>query len=236
MSVIIARTISSASDKRIVLSNSQFARALPFGTNWNALQLGIRFSMRDTGANITGSPQFWVGLCSGNSNLVGDASTTHFVGANWNAATWTRTAVSYHTSALNSPFPAKRVNTTVTRGTTLGTSWGCGNQSAANNADRTMFFVRITKGSPNFSFLAFLRAATGMTGGGAVAPTDLTFDEFMEHMGNLGTSVRTNYTFTGAQTLAVNEGSDGSLDHLNISWDRSTPQIEICDIAVARVS
>ncbi|MCX6923189.1 MAG: hypothetical protein NT154_08270, partial [Verrucomicrobia bacterium] len=42
---ILSRTISSVEDKRISVSNSQFARALPAGLTWNCLRVGIRHIM-----------------------------------------------------------------------------------------------------------------------------------------------------------------------------------------------
>jgi len=91
-----------------------------------------------------------------------------------------------------------------------------------------MFSIDITKGSPNFSFREF-----AYIGGGGVG-YDLGFDEFLANM-ELATPAITGHSFAASLTLAVSE-ADGSLDTLNVNWDRSTPQFEISDIAVARLS
>ena len=41
---------------------------------------------------------------------------------------------------------------------------------------------------------------------------------------------------TATRTLAVSEATDGYLDMVNLSWDRSSPKIEICDLAIVRLS
>lgn len=215
---------------RVLIENGQFARPLLFGTTWNEIRVGIRWHMRDSGANIGSNPQVFLGVCSGSANQWGDSTTTHAVGINFNAATWTRNTTNYQVSGVSTIFPAKRVGSTITRGAALNSAWAIGNQAAADAADRTVLFAQIAKGSPNFSIRAFYRLTTSST-----PPADISSATFLTEMNVLGTPVITNHSFSSAQTLAVNEGTDGSLDHVAFSWDRTTG-IEICDIAVARIS
>lgn len=223
MSVILERTISAVIDKRIVLSNSQFARPLPFGTTWNELRIGIRVHMRDTGANLASTPRFWLGACSGSTNLIGDASTDNFVGMVSNTTSWVRTATEYQAVAYHA---AKRVGTTTTIGSSIGGGTDIGNGAALNTADRVIMVVQILKGSPNYS----VRNFTWTTG----AVADQSLITFLAQM-ELVTPALTGHTFQAYQTIAADE-TGGSFDHLNISWDRTTPEIEICDLAVARFS
>lgn len=229
--VILTRTISAAQDNRIVVGNGLFLRPLPFGTDWNSIRVGVRWSMRDSGANLTGTPRCFLGVCSGDTNAYGDATTTHAVGVDFNAATWTRAASNYSITPASSLFGAKRVNTTTTRTATFSTAWAIGNQSAASNADRTVWVVYITKGSPNFTLQTFYRNTTSIA-----PPADVSLATFLEQIAVSGTPIITNHTQSAALTLAVDEGTDGDLDHINFHWDRATPEIEICDIAVVRMS
>jgi hypothetical protein len=117
--VTLTRTISGTPDMRVLIENGQFARPLLFGTTWNEIRIGIRWHMRDSGANLASNPQVFLGVCSGDTNLWGDATTTHAVGINFNAATWTRNTTNYQVSGVNTIFPAKRVGSTITRGSTF---------------------------------------------------------------------------------------------------------------------
>jgi hypothetical protein len=45
----------------------------------------------------------------------------------------------------------------------------------------------------------------------------------------------TNYATGTTAGLALDE-SAGSFDHLSLFWDRTTPEFEICDIAVSRLA
>lgn len=230
MAVILQRVIGGNAQKRLVLSNSQAARPLIVGSTWNELRIGIRWHMRDSGANIVGNPQFFLGLSAGSAvgQQWGDATTAHAVGVNTNAATWTRNADRYVVSGVGNFFPAKRVGSTITRGTTLETAWCIGNGAAAATADRTLLFAQILKGSPNFSFRLFYRSNT--------APVDISQALFLEQMQVLGTPVVTDHVFSAAQTLAVDEGVNGALNHVHVMWAVPTPEIEIEDLAVARIS
>lgn len=229
-SVIKLRTISAVDDKRIQLANSNFARPLPTSLvgAWSKIRVGVRCIMDNTGANLVSTPRFFVGLCSGSSNLFLDATTTHAVGLVSDDATWTYAAgppIRY--GALNSFRCGKRVGSTLTTGSAPQT----GLQMFADpaTANRFMIFVDIQTGSPNYTFGAFLHTGT--------TTDDITTTMLLNDM-PLTTPSRTNHSFNGVgtQTLAVNEGTDGVLNHVHVAWDRATPVIEICDLVVARLA
>lgn len=226
-SVIIHRTISSATDSRIQLSNSRFARQIPF--SWSKIRLGVRWTLNaTTGVNITGTPRIVLGICAGSSNIYGDATTTHFLGARQNESTWTAqgAAGSENWFCNGSTWQnLKRVGTTDTTGTSLGLNAITWNIAHATLARRSIFFLDITKGSPNFTQRIF--------GTNANPPADITESRFLELMG-IELPSETNYQHATAQTLAVSEGTDGTFTHLNVHWDRTTQNIEISDIALAR--
>jgi hypothetical protein len=223
---ILSRTISSVGDKRIVVSNGTFVRPIPFGTSWTQLRFGIRFHIRDSGATLTGTPRFVMGVCSGSSNIYGDSSTTNFAGIRTNSGTWTRSATNYEVT-VNMFAPTKKVATTITDGTVLNTSWRLPNGAAVPSADRGVFFVDVNKGSPNYTFDIF-KLSSG------AALVDISRTTFLEQMEVAAPSI-TNYATGTTAGLALDE-SAGSFDHLSLFWDRTTPEFEICDIAVSRLA
>lgn len=226
-SVILTRTVSAAQDNRIVLSNSRFVRELPIGTTWNKLRIAFRWDIRSTGVNVVGTPRFAVGLCSGSTNVMGDATTTHYIGMRSGAATWTFAAGRYAFGA-NCWFPIKKVGTTVTQGTShTATNTSAGNGAAAATADRTVFFVDITKGSPNYTFNVFNSTEPNVA--------DVSETVFLAQA-EIEAAVLANHAFRTAQTVAVDEGTDGALDHINFHWNRTLPELEISDIALVRFS
>lgn len=228
-SVIKSRTFSSVQDNRIQLSNSHFARAHGV-SSWSKLRIALRFSMNDSGANLTSTPVFAVGLCSGTSNIYGDASVTHFVGLLPISATWTRltSALCYATNASGGDVtPTKKIGSTETHGTAIGS------QTVQIPADvtiamRWMWFVDILKGTPNYTLSYF--AVTSRS-----TATDVSVADFLTQA-NLGSPSFAGHGNSGTQTIAVDEATNGTLDCVNISWDRVTPEIELSDLAVVKLS
>lgn len=224
--VIKTRTISSATETAIQLSNGQFGRAIGIGTSWNTVRVGLRWHWTQDGANHT--PKLFIGLCSGTSNMFGDATTTHAAGVYSNAATFTFAATPNRYTVGNQWVPAKRVGSTITTGSvmSLGTSTYHAD-ALANAADRDIFLVDIVKGSPNFTFKIF---ACG------TSVADISTATFLAQM-EQATPAITNYLGPSAgTTLAVSEGTDGTFDTVNVSWDLTSINVEICDIAVAIIS
>jgi hypothetical protein len=228
-SVIKARTISSVVDNRISLANSNFARPIPGISGWATLRIGLRLDMNNTAANITGTPRFSVGFCSGTTNLLLDATTDHFVGIQSNNATW-RYVVSTMTQYDNTVagldmIPFKRVGSTRTASTVTA---GLFMQADPTVARRKMYFVDLIHGSPNYTFKAFYCSAS--------STNDCLTADFLNNM-NLVTPSFSNHTYgTVGGTLAVDEGTNGTLNAASVAWDQPTPAIEICDIAVAKVA
>lgn len=223
MSSILSRTISSVVDKRIVLSNSQFARLLPIST-WSKLRIGVRWHMRNNGANLGTGPRLAVGLCRNTTNLFGDSTTDHFVG--WvTDGSWAFFTPPNQYTTLGGK-PATRIGSTLTLGTVFAAGNNIPADAAGSSNDRKIFFVDITKGSPNFTIALFAWSS------GAI---DVTNNQFLIQM-EAATPSLTNHAAVASQTIAVNEGTNGTLNAVNLSWSQSTPEVEICDLAIARLS
>lgn len=222
----LLRTVSSVDDVRAVLSNSTLRRLLSIGSTWNKIRVGVRLIVNGSAA-VVGTPRFAMGVCSGTANPFnnGSASTDHFVGAATKFATWGYSGnIFYINGGTADWLPTKRVGTTTTEGTTLVGSLVL---PSVTLAKRWCLFLDIEKGSPNHTLQAFYTNNT--------LAADTSKETFLSTVEVEACSL-THHAFGTARTLAVDEGTDGALNAVNISWDRTSPTIEICDIALVRFS
>ena len=237
-STIITRVISAANQNAIQMANSTWARPVAFPASWTKIRVGMRFHFTDTGAGLTGNPVMVMGLCSGTTNQYGDATTTHFVGCAWDQSTWARIGANEYTPgaafANSAPVARKRISTTNTDSAILYGAFGGNyftNQAAAAAADRMVTFLDITKGSPNYTFhIPFAQTSSGGV------PGDVSAANFLLYMGQTNPAPsENNYSVANPadQTLAVNEGANGTLNAVNLYWNRADLSIEITDIALA---
>jgi len=183
--------------------------------------------MRDSGANLTGTPLFAVGICSGSTNIFGDATADHFVGVRTQVATWTRAAGPPVNYAINPVQAGKMVGTTWTAFS--ATNWISGSgivMADATAGNRFCWFIDITKPT-SYTIAGYHRNVT--TAG------DISFATFLAQA-EVDAASLTNHTTSNSGTVAVDEGTNGTLDHVNVSWNRTTPEIEISDLAVVRLS
>lgn len=232
-SSIILRTIGGIDDKRIDLDNSQFARVMSIGTTWNSIRIGLRWSFTDSGGNITGTPRFAFGVCSGTTNIFGDATCDNFVGAISNTASWTRNAgppVWYNSGGFTGPYmwTARKVGASLTLGNELFAGSGESFAVAADPATgyRSVMLLTITKGSPNYTLQLFYTLAA--------YNVDVSYADFYALV-DAAVPARTNYLTSLSRTIACDE-STGSFNAVNFHWSKASPNIELSDIAVARLS
>jgi hypothetical protein len=235
-STIKQRTYTSIVDNRIRLTNSNFARlwSTDIGTSWTTIRIGCRISIEDSGAATTGTARFAFGVCSGTSNIYMDATTTHWLGALTNTADWTRTAgpparvdMSGYTGGggVCDFCPAKRITSTLTVGAIFATAQGIVYDCTTEN--RTAFFLDITKGSPNFTLSVFHR--------NTATASDVTLTAYLAQV-VLGSPALTNHATMTSATIAIDEGANGSFNAVNVAWDRTSPAIEISDLAVVKLA
>src|SRR5579885_1728374 len=79
---------NTASDLYVAMNTAKWARLVQIPASWTALRIGIRVRLGDNGGAVASTPRFALGLCSGTTNILGDATTTHFVGAITNSSSW----------------------------------------------------------------------------------------------------------------------------------------------------
>ena len=214
--------LDTAGDQYLEVDTARWARPLPADilTGWTGIRIGFRMLMGDSGANLTGTPLLAFGLCSGGTDIMGDATTTHFVGGLTADATWTR--ATSPTRYSFAPFNAmKRVGVTDTIGGDMVASCTLLNQF------NRVFYLDITKGSPNYTLSLFYGSSSTSSG----VSTAVFQQEFRASVPAISTPAHTQ---GAGVTVAVDEGVDGTLDHLCFSWDKSTV-MSIYDMQVRRI-
>lgn len=234
---------SIPSDHRLVLSNGQVARVMAIGTDWTILNISARLAFGDFGANITGTPRFYMGVLANptagvltNGPLNG-ASTSHFVGAISQGATWTRaTGPVRYSTASNASWKGKKVGATITG---IGTA-GDGRFMSGDTSLRVYLQVQITKGSPNFS----IRHCTKTTANVPIDVTNLDLQgtcnqaspivEVANMMNSFGVNTYAEIA-SGQFSIAVNEAVDGFLNAVCVAWDRSNPVCYVSELQFVKI-
>lgn len=224
-SVILLRNIGGVDDKRIVLSNSNFARALPASLGaWTQIRLALRYTFNGS-TGLTSTPRFALGFCAGSTNIFLDALTTNWIGF------YMVTASPAFTAAVSSNMAYYSVsfNYGTKVGSTLTGSAASGPYCPADAtaATRRMFFVSITKGSPNYSLSWFYTNAL------AAAP-DVTQADFLSQA-PLSVPAFANHSVGGPWSIAFTD-TVNPVTHCNVAWDRSSVTCEICDLAIVKLA
>jgi hypothetical protein len=214
------RIIGELLDVKMALDSTSVSRFLTIGNDWSKIRVALRLCAQDTGANIVGTPRLFAGVCSGTTNPWnnGAAVTTHAVGYLTVGATWTRSASPPH--YVIDWGACKRVGTTLTAGSSIGTRLL---QHTPEDGNRQLLFIDITKGSPNYTLLLWTKLISGAQ--------DITQAQLLDQAIIESPSLTSHGAAT--QSLGVS-GSDGDLDSVNLAWDRPTGLIEISDLVIVR--
>lgn len=217
-------TVSSL--KRLDLSNGQALRRPVYLNSWTTIRIGIHYCV-PSAATLVGTPGIYVGIGSGLTNGIGDATTTNWIGIKTVSATWTRVLSGAQAYAqIGNTQVAKKIASTLTvnpsgfQGTTVHTS--------LDAAFRTVLLVEITKGSPNYTVIS--GAPTSNSGVIAVDVTPAHMDSYMSlpiGLGGIGAVANANITaLVGQSTQAMSEAA-GNLDCIQIFWDKTAAPLEL---------
>lgn len=232
-SSIFFRTIAAVADGRILMNNSRWAR--PIGFTWNKIRIGVRWQVAGS-TNIIGTPRMVIGVCAGSAAIYGDASVGHFVGTRQNEPTWTITGGNRYLVNGNTWECFKRIGVADTAGSgSLGLNavqWGIGPNAATPTANRSVFILDITKGSP---YTLQIMLGWNNSDSGGAAPTDVSRASFLQTMMQ-STPTLAQHRAGTARTLTVNEATNGTLDHVNMHWNQAGHIMEICDWAIGKIS
>jgi hypothetical protein len=222
-STIQSQTIGGVGDQCIALAASQFGRAHGYGDNWNTLRVAINFNVEDSGGNLS-SVVLRVGLCSGTANMPGDSTTANSYGINLSLATLYRLVSTYAYYQNCAPVAFSRVGSVETTSAT-----NINFQMSTVSNTRSMLFLDIIKGSPNYTMKAFYRNAYGAF--------DSTPAVFLAAVGH-ATPSATSHTYVSptGTALAINTGTNGILDTVYVGWNLLTPRLFISNLAVVKLA
>ncbi len=232
--IIVNRLISGLeSDNKLVLNNSSAARTISIGTGWLQLRVGFRVSISGSGT-LNFFPHFTFGLCSGTGRAMSDNVVDAFMGIGYTGTSWTYVHNGYIPEFLPSTtnFLTKTglvVTSSSTSQPTLGANY---------TGVRQSIFFEMSKSDNSLSLL-------WRANGGAAITKDLPSGTFLGAMGvNPGINNIESY-------LNANGGADGHsqvgftttpysalynlLDTVCFSWNSSAANIEISDVAYARI-
>lgn len=225
---IVTRTIGGVEDRRANIQGNFIARQHGLGTTWNHIRVGIRFCANYTGVVPGAGAALYVGLCSGINNAVGSgALVVGFLGAANFSNAWTFTAAGGGNMAFLGGITGRQVKF-INNVLTANNSGGANMPADPTTATRRVMIADITRGSPNFSISTFWDT-------GIVAIPDVLASDFVSLMTQNVPSFA-NHVVAGPFATAYNEGTNGVLDCVNVSWDTNNLGLEVCDVAAVVMS
>jgi hypothetical protein len=220
---ILSTITQLGTDFQLKPFNGQLYRRLEAirATSWSKIRIGIRFSVSagyNPGTSISGTPRLYLGMC--NFDKGGPATMSqvaHFMGIrNVSAVTSINSTTSYSFGMA----PCRRVNATFTEAASLG-----GTYRISEGTILCMTAVEIDKTTPGATVISFFRPSNSVSG-----IFNVTQDSFLEQMENTTPSL-TGYTYSASgTTFNIDEATNGYLDSICLSWDRTSVPLWIADI------
>lgn len=228
-STIILRSPDAIADKRIRLSNSQFGRPFNFGS-WTKIRVCYRLGFTDYGVSPSGNVGLFLGLCSGTTNMVGDATCQHFLGLG-NVGAWTRSGAfpsTIYTAAA--PTYYNKIGTVFSSFLTATNAIGYGATADVDGKQRQALFIEYIRTGPTaMNVQAFYRLNTA-------GSADMTYDNFLAQAEIEVGAAFTLHAWGTQRAVVADEGTNGALNTVTAYWARTNPQMEISDIAVVKFS
>jgi hypothetical protein len=223
MSVIITgRRISGLADQRASLGNDQIIRQIQTGS-WNKIRVGMRMCVTVQSA-ISGTPKLYIGV-SNNSNAAGNNGAgsrvvNHFVGALSTTASWafTPTSPGYYTVAFTSVRRITATDTTSGSGTILVT--------ADPTSARCFVAVDIDKTNSAAVSIDMIGPSNSVSG-----IPDISLPTFISQLKTDAVILDGYIKNSLTTTLSINEGTNGALNSVNISWMKTLERLEFSDVS-----
>ena len=234
MAIIIDRISASIADKVLSISNEQCARTITIGSTWNRIRIGVRFKISSSFANITSANFAW-GLISGTSSLYADASTNHFLGVDMppsTTLTYTSATINLYrnTAASASRFITKvGLTTTEYYHTVANFAFGL----IENLADeyRMAAYMDIMKSNTDPGLWTIMYTYNRTV---SFSTQDISATQFYNNITNDSASLLTSNVASASFQIPISQSANGNLDTINIYWNKTTPPMEISDVAVYR--
>ena len=250
-------TVGAVTRKHAHVRNFQLIRKLSTD-DWNIIRIGVAFHMQnDTERYPVMGLRFFLGLCSGNTNCMGDATVTHAVGAGTlaqshggyedfrlqrivgTANTFDLYMNGESTGAM--VFKSDPYNAAVLASGTLTATIGLvGTQDGRTgtpyaNYFRCFFVIEMERGSPNWNIRAGSYALNTSPAQYAVNTADVFKEQMLAPDTGAIWAAHAPTSWT-TRTLAVDEAGDGTLDHLNLVYDAEFPSMYVDQLMAVRMA
>jgi hypothetical protein len=246
---IVNFPFQSQSDKCLVLSNGQWA-ATGLGSSWRWIFIGIRYCVEDIGTNLNSGTGFFVGVMSNpttdsNGNLNNgflSATPGHMAGLYnyYTSGTIARYADATRVSYSQTGRGIVRVGANSTLGSSFVATPMMG--SIPFGTKRFALILSLVKSQVASTYTLSIYAAfpISSTNPSAWPPGNLTLQQFVNAMltGSYTSARDLLNTYEGSstygsanyQTVPVDEGTNGPLNSIHITWGRSSPRLAISDV------
>jgi hypothetical protein len=212
-------------DKAVQMINSHFARSFSIGSNWQKIRVATRISGADplVGVHLTGTPRLFIGLSHSTSSVFGDSLVEHAVGViqTESTATW---STPYYMWGFT---PCCKTGSILTTFGSSATTFLFSTASVVSaSSTRTLLFVDLERNAPN----TYLTCSLVYNNNGTTPDfTQTQFFYYGEQTGNPGANM---HAYTTLGYIPITEAGNGTLDSINISWDRTVPKLIVSDIAI----
>lgn len=222
------------SKKRLSLANSYIARQFNVGA-WTRLRIGIWFSAMGPNTML-GGPRFVMGISAGAVNVY--PNNCHFAGIRSNnSAPWTFNSGYVSSGATTGATGRwqlmKRVGAVESYGADSNNTIALYFQGGSTFVNQHMCMGVEYEKTSGTTWTLRPWAMTANTS--VYVSSESEFLTLMEvQYGQMATAANHGYYRT-AETLTVDEGADGTLDSINVSWDRSAQTIELLGVGVTRL-
>lgn len=231
---IIERTIGGTPDKRLSLGNSRGARTMAILGSWTQLRIGIRVGVTSPStANITGTPRLVMGVLFNTDNQYGN-SAQHFLGIKTMRAIWTYRAgppAHFFDGAGDSVRIAKVESGSETDGNVMTSVWG---MPIVTEDIRFGIFLDIKKDTTWQMKMTWPSSGSGVQSDWS--ETDLLNAMALGDLADIATVKSDNSATAWINAPAIDEGTFGTLNSLQLSWDRSVQEMEFSDLRYRVVS
>lgn len=199
------------------LLNDELVRYI--GSDWTSLRIGLLVAMQENGVSSV-SGRLGIGVCSGNTNPLGAASTTLFCGTrSLSPSTWAFNANAgnpYFSSGVQ--YGLRRVgNTDTTAGLSVTNLFIASNGGSLQR--RSLVYVDVSKAGTE---LPQYTASAQMA-------NDNTFTNFLEGLEYAGSTLTIqNVALTSSTQQGITfDQTPGLLDHVDVQWTGAAQALEI---------
>ena len=232
---------SIVNDKRLILQTGQAARVLSIGTSWSTIRIGARLAFDDLGVTVRGNPRFYMGVLSSPSAGLANGpltdTTSHFVGNIDQGTSWVRaTSPTRYTVASSTSAKGKKVGATVTGIATAGGQ----RLYSGDTTIRVIQIGEIVKGSPNFTIRLAQNTSTSTPADTTITQLETAMEAasmvaavaYLDGEG-IGDYVNVSSSDTA---IAVDEGTDGSLDAICVAWSIDSPACYVSEVLFNKIA